>query len=81
MDVISEKDHTDASQTALQFVLEALDEGMAKGMDSDLLANAALFAALSNLVSIYGENAVSKLTDDLTDRVISGEFTFNRTIQ
>ena len=54
---------------------------MAKGMDSDLLANAALFAALSNLVSIYGENAVSKLTDDLTDRVISGEFTFNRTIQ
>ena len=81
MDMLSDEDQANASQTALQFVLEALDEGMAKGLDCDLLANAALFAALSNLVSIYGENAVSKLTDDLTNRVISGEFTFNRTLQ
>ncbi len=81
MDMISEKTQINASQEALQFVLEALEAGLAEGLDSDHLANAALFAALSNLVSIYGESAVSILADNLSDRVKSGEFTFHRTIQ
>ena len=75
------KEKNNASQDALIFVLEAWESGLAEGHDRDHLANAAIFTALSDLVSAYGEDAVSLLTDRLSDRIKEGEFTFNRTIQ
>lgn len=75
---------TDASwhkKRALRYILDAWEEGLQDGLESDAIANAALFAALADLVSSYGEDAVSKMTDELSNRIDRGEFTLNRTLQ
>ncbi|MGD9785912.1 MAG: hypothetical protein AB7E80_00965 [Hyphomicrobiaceae bacterium] len=41
------------------------------------MAYAALFTALSDLVAIYGEDAVATLARGLENRVRVGEFTFS----
>lgn len=67
--------------TALCYILDAWDEALHDGLEPQMLANASLFAALSDLVNIYGEDAVSKMTDGLSTRIQHGEFTLNRTTQ
>ena len=62
------------SIAALEFILEAWDVGVEEGHDPDMLANAALFTALSGLVTTYGETAVVELVRKLPTRVLSGEF-------
>ena len=47
----------------------------------EMLANAALFAALSDLIAVYGEDAVAKMTTGLSRRIHHGEFTLKRTPQ
>ena len=59
---------------ALEFILEAWDAGVEEGHHPDMLANAALFTALTGLVTAYGETAVVELVRNLPRRVISGEF-------
>ena len=44
-----------------------------------MLANAALFAALTDLIDAYGEDAVAKMTNGLSRRIRYGEFTLKRT--
>ncbi|MGZ5849977.1 MAG: hypothetical protein ACXWJN_05255 [Methyloceanibacter sp.] len=46
-----------------------------------MLANAALFAALADLITAYGEDAVAKMTAGLSRRIQHGEFTLKRTSQ
>ena len=46
-----------------------------------MLANAALFAALADLIDVYGEDAVAKMTTGLSRRINQGEFTLRRTAQ
>jgi len=55
-------------------VAEAWDEGLEEGHDPDMLANAALFTALSGLVGTYGESAVVELVRKLPLRILGGEF-------
>ena len=62
------------SIAALEFILEAWDAAVEEGHDPDMLANAALFTALSGLVTTYGETAVVELVRKLPRRVLSGEF-------
>jgi hypothetical protein len=45
------------------------------------MAYAALFTALTDLVSLYGEDAVKKLAVGLERRIEMGEFTLDRNIQ
>jgi len=66
---------------ALRYILDAWEDALEDGLQSDQLANAALFAALTDLVGAYGETAVVKLTDGLAKRLESGEFTLHRTLQ
>lgn len=40
-----------------------------------MLANAALFAALTDLIDVYGEDAVAMMTNGLSRRILHGEFT------
>ncbi|HWJ71961.1 hypothetical protein LB518_01015 [Mesorhizobium sp. BR1-1-16] len=68
-------------RAALAYLTEAWDEAVAEGIDTDIMAHAALFAALSDLIDTYGEDAVADLTVSLPDRVRRGEFTLLRTIQ
>jgi hypothetical protein len=62
------------SLDALRFMLNAWEEAIEEGVDRDMLANAALFTALTELVSTYGEQAVSMLAKGLPQRILSGEF-------
>ena len=66
-------DH-EQKQAALTYLNEAWAEARHDGVDGDCLAQASLFAALAELVTTYGEDAVAKFTDGLANRVRNGEF-------
>ncbi|MGF1620617.1 MAG: hypothetical protein ACFCUR_08390 [Rhodomicrobiaceae bacterium] len=68
-------------QAALRYIMEAWEEAIYDGIEPELLANAAFFAALSDLVSSYGEDAVARMTEGLPRRVHNGEFTLYRVTQ
>jgi hypothetical protein len=68
-------------QEALQYVLDAWDEALSDGIDASLLANATLYAALTDMVETFGEDAVARMTDGLAQRIQYGEFTLNRITQ
>jgi hypothetical protein len=68
-------------QAALRYILDAWEEALHDGIEPEMLANAALFAALADLVSAYGEDAVAKMTGGLSRRIQHGEFTLKRTAQ
>jgi hypothetical protein len=68
-------------QAALRYILDAWDEALHDGIEPEMLANAALFAALADLIGVYGEDAVAKMTNGLSRRIHHGEFTLRRTSQ
>jgi hypothetical protein len=68
-------------QAALRYILDAWEEALHDGIEPEMLANAALFAALADLVAAYGEDAVAKMTGGLSRRIQHGEFTVKRNPQ
>ncbi len=68
-------------QAALRYILDAWEEALHDGIEPEMLANAALYAALADLVDVYGEDAVAKMTSGLQRRIQHGEFTLRRTAQ
>lgn len=71
--------NTAEKHAALRYILDAWEEALHDGIE--MLANAALFAALSDLIAVYGEDAVAKMTTGLSRRIHHGEFTLKRTPQ
>lgn len=67
-------------QMALESILDAWDDALAEGVSSDILATTALFAALSDMVDVYGEDAVADMADSLADRVRAGEFSLHKMV-
>ena len=61
--------------------LDAWEEALHDGIQPEMLANAALFAALADLIGMYGEDAVAKMANGLSRRIQLGEFTLKRTPQ
>ncbi|HUD49985.1 hypothetical protein [Parvibaculum sp.] len=74
----SAPNESEQRRMALQNILDAWDEALAEGVSSDILATTAIFAALSDMVEAYGEEAVAEMATGLADRVRQGEFTLNR---
>lgn len=74
-------DDGDESMRALSLILAAWDEGEETGVAPEAMAYAALFTALSDLVDIYGEDAVASLARGLERRVQLGEFSMMQTKQ
>lgn len=74
-------DRSDESLKALNFILQAWEEGAESGIASELLAYAAIYAALTDLVAAFGESAVATLISGLGPRVEKGEFTLYRSRQ
>jgi len=68
-------------QAALRYILDAWEEALHDGIEPEMLANAALFAALADLIGVYGEDAVAKMSSGLSRRIHHGEFTLKRTSQ
>ncbi|HUW73774.1 MAG TPA: hypothetical protein VMW05_07070 [Methyloceanibacter sp.] len=79
---LQQSDAGDAQkQEALRYILDAWEEALHHGIEPEMLANAALFAALADLIDVYGEDAVAKMTSGLSLRINHGEFTLRRTAQ
>jgi hypothetical protein len=69
-------------RVALAYLSEAWDGAIAEGVDSEILAHAALFTALCDLIATYGEEPVAELARTLPKRIRELEFTVDeRTIQ
>ena len=61
-------------QVAVGYLHEAWAEARLDGIDGDCMAQACLFAALSELVTTYGEDATAKFATGLSERIANGEF-------
>ena len=61
---------------ALDAILDAWDSALARGVEPAMLASTAIFAALTDMVELYGEEAVVEMCAGLPERVRRGEFTF-----
>jgi predicted YcjX-like family ATPase len=68
-------------QLALRYLLDAWEEAAYEGVDRDCLATAAIFAALSELITTYGEDPVAVMCERLPERVRGGEFTIAKSRQ
>ena len=66
---------------AMRYIIEAWEEAVYDGLHPDSVATAALFAALSEMVSAYGEDAVAEMAEGLPRRIREGEFTLYATRQ
>ena len=62
-------------RAAFGYFSEAWAEARLEGIDGDCLAQVALFSALSELVSTYGEDAAARYAEGLAERIRHGEFT------
>ena len=63
---------------ALRLILEAWDEAIAQGASSEMVASSAIFAALTDMIDIYGEQTVADMVADWPDRIRDGEFTLKQ---
>jgi hypothetical protein len=66
---------------ALRYIMDAWEEAVYDGIDSDCIATAAIFAALSDMISTYGEEPVARMAERLPERIKAGEFTVGKTRQ
>ena len=66
---------------ALSYILAAWEEGTESGLPTEMLAYAALYTALADLVDKFGEDNVASLVEGLSRRVRTGEFTLFETRQ
>lgn len=80
-EITDEKKIKKDKQAALRYLLDAWEEAVYDGVDPDVLSSAAIFTALSDMVATYGEEAVSDMTDGLSQRIKNGEFTIDRILQ
>jgi hypothetical protein len=79
--VQEERAIAEKKRIALAFLTEAWDDALAEGVDPEILAHAALFTALSDLVMTYGEEAVATLANSLSGRIRAFEFSLVRDLQ
>ena len=61
-------------QAAVSYLTEIWAEARLDGIDADCMAQACLFAALSELVTTYGEDATARFAEGLSKRISNGEF-------
>jgi hypothetical protein len=69
-------DH-EQKKVALSYLSEAWAEAHLDGIDGDCMAQACLFAAISELVSTYGEDATARYAEGFADRIRNGEFSID----
>jgi len=59
---------------ALGYLQDAWTEAWHDGIEGDCLAQTALFLALAELISTYGEDAAARYAENLAPRIRNGEF-------
>ncbi len=66
-------DH-EQKRLALGYLQDAWAEAHHDGIEGDCLAQTALFLALAELISTYGEEAAARYAENLAPRIRNGEF-------
>lgn len=54
-------------------------DALTAGIEPEVLAHVALFAAFGDLIATYGEEAVADFADRLSSRIAAGEFSLPTT--
>ena len=67
-------DEHEQKKLALGYLQDAWAEASHEGIDGDCLAQTALFLALAELISTYGEEATARYAENLNARIRNGEF-------
>ena len=68
-------------QAALEYQTEDWADGRADGIEPEIIAEAAMLFAMRETVRLQGEEGAEALLDQLRERIASGEFSPNRTLQ
>ena len=66
-------DH-EQKRLALGYLQGAWADAQHEGIDGDCLAQTALFLALAELISTYGEEATARYAENFAPRIRNGEF-------
>ncbi len=67
-------DEDEQKSLALELLLDAWDEALNRGCQPEMIATSAIFAAVTDMVDIYGEDPVADMASSLPDRIRRGEF-------
>lgn len=73
----STKDEAEQKARALDLVLDAWDKALRDGVEPEVLASVAMYAALVDMVDRFSEEAVADFCATLPERVRNGEFTLD----
>jgi len=65
----------DQKRIALDLILDAWDTALQRGCQPETLATTAIYAALTDMIDIYGAEAVAEMAEELPARIRDGEFT------
>jgi hypothetical protein len=68
-------------RAAREMQSEIWADGMLEGIETDILADAAMATALEEIVDENGEDAALAVIDDIRQRLVAGEFTRLRMLQ
>lgn len=68
-------------RAALEHILAAWTDAHDAGIESEIVASAAIYAALSDLIETMGTDAVAKLVAELPRRIRHGEFSVPHILQ
>ncbi len=68
-------------QVALEYQNEAWADGMADGIEPEIIADAALALAMRETIRIHGEEGAEAMLADLRERMLAGEFSPQRILQ
>ena len=68
-------------RVALEFFSEAWSNAIAEGIEASILAESAMFTALTRLSEAGGETEASSLVETLPERFECGHFNPNRSLQ
>jgi N-methylhydantoinase B/oxoprolinase/acetone carboxylase alpha subunit len=68
-------DEAEQKRRALELMLEAWDKALSEGVEAEIAASVAIFAALADMVDRHGADAVAEFCATLPGKARAGEFT------
>ena len=68
-------------QAALEYQNEAWADGVADGIEPEIIADAAFALAMRETIRIHGEDGADAILERLRERMLAGEFSPQRIVQ
>jgi hypothetical protein len=76
----NELDESGQKRRALDLVLQAWESALGEGVEPEIIASVAIYAALADMVDRYGADAVAEFCATLPARARAREFTLGESI-